>query len=510
MRTVPKRLRDEVLSINVEKYAFDTEKTRYLGHLLSTSGIRPDPRKVQALLNWHVPKTTKEVHQFHGLGSYYRGYIEGFARIAKPPTELMMKDAPYLWSPACQRAFNGLRSTLASAVMRHYFDPSLPMMVTTDAADGSLGAAMYQARLAGPSYPRPVAFMSKTLIPAKLTYFFQDKELLAIVHALEEWEPELLSLQEPFVVVTDHRALEYYMTKPKLNVRRARRAEYLSRFNFKITYRPGCENRPADALSIRSPSIDQDEVRNLTLLPREFFTSESLADLDAAEVAAGGDEIGEEEDDDADDEEDGRDPILELEAANRADTEAMTKLRKLAKNGFPGYWVEARGLLRINDKLYVPEDPPTLAALRIRHIHEQPSTRHPGRNHIVRLLSARFYLKNLAQRVAKYLKNCPVCCKLARHTGPPLLLFPLPVPDSPWRDIPVDLVRPLPNPDGFNMIMVVVDRLTKMRYYIPCTAKETDSGKSAPAMGRLFLDLVFWLHVLPDTIVSNRGSQFVS
>ena len=96
VQTVLQRLRDKGLSINVEKCEFDVEETRYLGHILSTSGIRPDPRKVQALLDWLVPKTTKEVHQFHGLGSYYRGYIEGFARIAKPLTELMKKDAPFL------------------------------------------------------------------------------------------------------------------------------------------------------------------------------------------------------------------------------------------------------------------------------------------------------------------------------------------------------------------------------------------------------------------------------
>ena len=84
---------------------------------------------------------------------------------------------------------------------------------------------MHQALLAHPSQPRPVAFMSKTMILVELNYFIYDKELLAIVRALEEWEPELLSLQEPFAVVTDHRGLEYFMTKQKLNARQARWAE---------------------------------------------------------------------------------------------------------------------------------------------------------------------------------------------------------------------------------------------------------------------------------------------
>ena len=248
----------------------------------------------------------------------------------------------------------------------------------------------------------------------------------------------------------------------------------------------------------------------MTLVPRELFTSEALADLDAVVVAAGGDKIDEEEDDDEDDDEDGRDQIQKLEATDRADIEEMTKLRELAKAGSPGYSVDARGLLRITNKVYVPEDPPTLVALLIHYVYEQPSTGHPGPNRMVRLLSARFHLKNRALRVAKYVKNCPVCCKLARHNGPPPLLRPLPVPDSPWHNISVDSVGPLPMSDGFNMSLVVVNRFTKMRHYILCTSKEADSGTSAPTMAQLFLDHVFRLRGLPDTIVLDRGSQFVS
>ena len=129
---------------------------------------------------------------------------------------------------------------------------------------------------------------------------------------------------------------------------------------------------------------------------------------------------------------------------------------------------------------------------------------------MVLLLSAHLHLKNLAQSVAKYLKTCPVCCKLARHTGRPLLLRPLPVPDSPWHDNSVDFIGPLPTSNGLNMIMVVVDRLTEMRHYPPCMAKEADSGTSAPDMARLFLDHVFRLHGLPHTIVSDFCSQFIS
>ena len=149
VRTVLQSLRDEGQAINVDKCEFEIGETCYLGHILFTSGIRPDSRKVRALLDWTVARTTKEVHQFHGLGSYYPGYMQGFARTAKPPAEVMKKDTPFLWSPACQEAFNCLRSTLGSALMRHKIDPSVPTTGITDAADGCLGAAMHHARLPG-------------------------------------------------------------------------------------------------------------------------------------------------------------------------------------------------------------------------------------------------------------------------------------------------------------------------------------------------------------------------
>ena len=273
--------------------------------------------------------------------------------------------------------------------------------------------------------------------------------------------------------MTDHMALEYFMTKQKLNARQARSAECLSWFNIKITYRPGCENRVADAFSCRSTSTGHDEVHNVIFLPRKMFTSEALADRNPAVVAAGGDET--KDDEEQDEAEPGQDPVLELQAAISEVRQEMMKLRKLAKEGSPWCWVDTRGVFRIASKEYVPEVPLTLAALLICHVLEQPSIGRPGHNRMIRLLSARFHLKHLAQRVAKYLKHCPVCCKLARHTGPPPLFRPLPVPDAPWHDILGDFFRPLPASDTYNMLMVVVDWLTKMWHYISCTAKKTET-----------------------------------
>lgn len=103
---------------------------------------------------------------------------------------------------------------------------------------------------------KPVAFFSRKMNPAESNYEIYDKELLAIVQAFEEWRPELEGSSEPIEVVTDHKALEYFMKSRLLSRRQARWSEFLSRFNFKICYRPGYQNGPADALSRPSGSPD--------------------------------------------------------------------------------------------------------------------------------------------------------------------------------------------------------------------------------------------------------------
>lgn len=104
--------------------------------------------------------------------------------------------------------------------------------------------------------------------PAEKNYCISDKEMLAIIRAMEEWRAELEGLQrnEPFEVLTDHRALEYFMTSKKLNPRQARWAEYVSRFKFVISYRPGKQNTLADALS-RPDTVRKDRHEETLLRP---------------------------------------------------------------------------------------------------------------------------------------------------------------------------------------------------------------------------------------------------
>ena len=160
-------------------------------------------------------------------------------------------------------------------------------MVETDASNGVLAGLLSQEDPESKLW-HPVAFFSKTIVPAELNYDIHDKEMLAIIRAFEEWRAELEGLQvTPFQVYSDHRALEYFMTTKKLSARQARWAEFLSQYDFKLMYREGKANARADALSRMENDVrEQDKVmaeqRTQVLLPRDKIDSRVVEDLQLA------------------------------------------------------------------------------------------------------------------------------------------------------------------------------------------------------------------------------------
>ena len=124
---------------------------------------------------------------------------------------------------------------MLEAPILRFFDYELPTMVEADSSDGVVAGVLSQQDLRTGLW-HPVAFFSKTMQPAELNYDIHDKEMLAIVLSLSEWQAELEGLQTPFLVYSDHRTLEYFMTTKKLSARQARWAKYLSHFHFKLAY----------------------------------------------------------------------------------------------------------------------------------------------------------------------------------------------------------------------------------------------------------------------------------
>jgi hypothetical protein len=115
-----------------------------LGHVLTPEGVSVDPSKVQDVLSWKSPTSVHQIHQFLGLVGYYRHFIPNFSKIAHPMTKLLQKDAKFVWSPACEEAFQALKKFLTSAPVLAQSDIEKPFDVYCDASRTGLGCVLMQ------------------------------------------------------------------------------------------------------------------------------------------------------------------------------------------------------------------------------------------------------------------------------------------------------------------------------------------------------------------------------
>ncbi len=185
MRKVLDRLRLAGLQVDIKKSEFKVTRTKYLGFIISTTGIEVDPDKVEVMRNWQPPKTVKGVQSFLGFCNFYRRFVGEYGRIARPLTLLTKKGILFKWTEQCQEAFDCLKEAMISAPVLRYYNAELPTMVETDASKGVVAGLLSQQD-PDTGLWHPVAYFSKTMLPAELNYDIHDKEMLAVVRALEE------------------------------------------------------------------------------------------------------------------------------------------------------------------------------------------------------------------------------------------------------------------------------------------------------------------------------------
>ncbi|XP_042972946.1 uncharacterized protein LOC122304748, partial [Carya illinoinensis] len=211
-------------------------------YVVSTKGIEVDEEKVKAIKEWPTPKSVTEVRSFHGLASFYRRFVKDFSTIAAPLTEVIKKNVGFHWGANQENAFATIKERLCSAPVLALPDFNKAFEIECDASGIGIGAVLMQDR-------RPIAFFSEKLSGASLKYPTYDKELYALVRALETWQHYLWPRE--FVIHTDHESLKHLKGQGKLNKRHARWMEYIETFPYVIRYKQGKENIVADALSRR-------------------------------------------------------------------------------------------------------------------------------------------------------------------------------------------------------------------------------------------------------------------
>lgn len=495
VKLVLERLRSAKLYANPSKCVFDQDEVEYLGYILGKDGLKMNPKKLSTIVDWPEPRSVKDIQSFLGFANFYRRFIAHYAQIVLPLHAHTRKDAPtpFALSDDARNAFNKLKRIFTSAPVLRHFDPSLPVTLITDASDFAISGIVHQPDPHNQLHP--VAFYSRKLSPAEINYDVYNKEMLAIIESFREFRPWLIGTSTPVSVVSDHKNLEYFMSTRILNRRQARWSIFLSEFNFRLDYLPGPRN-PADAPSRRSDYVLSNGEDTVLQQRKALLTQTHTERLDVTNTVAD-------------------DPTQTI-ASTAIFTFPAPELQKEFTNAFHSdtQWRDAiaRGdpdftfkdtLVFHKERLFVPE---TLRPLVLKMRHDHLVAGHPGRARTLALVQRDYSWPGMSAYIRKYVSSCETCAriKIPRHK-PYGLLQPLEVPSRPWSSISMDFIVKLPQSHGCDSIWVVCDRLTRAAHFIPCV--ET---LRAPELAWLFLDRIFKHHGLPDSIVSDRGSLFVS
>ncbi|XP_038979894.1 uncharacterized protein LOC120110006 [Phoenix dactylifera] len=251
LRQIFMMLRKEKLYVNLRKCDFLTDSLIFLGYMVTSNGIKVDPKKIEAISSWPVPRTIHEIRSFHGLATFYRRFIRHFSSIMAPITNCL-KGGFYQWTMEAQESFEKLKVLMTTAPILALPDFEKVFEVDCDASNVGIGAVLSQEG-------RPIAFFSAKLGDGRKNYSTYDKEFYAIVEALRHWRHYLMTKE--FVLYSDHEALRFLNTQHKLSARHAKWIEFLQSFTFTIRHKAGSLNQVADALSRRHALLSTLEIK---------------------------------------------------------------------------------------------------------------------------------------------------------------------------------------------------------------------------------------------------------
>ncbi|SJL18309.1 uncharacterized protein ARMOST_21895 [Armillaria ostoyae] len=347
-------------------------------------------------------------------------------------------NAEWTWGAAQNQAFQQLKKQMAEDII---LSPSRP------------------ARTLQKGKWRPVAFMSKALTATERNYEIYDKELLAIMLALAEWRHYLMGALEDVEIWTDHQNLQYFRKPQKLNRRQARWVTELAEYHFVLKHKPGTANVKADLLSRRSDHDQgEDDNGDITVLSPEHFRAMIMPTISETHERV-------------------RTATRQKELWDKGIAASLDHERGVT---------EKDGILYYDNRVYVPRHS-SLRGEIIAQSHNHITAGHPG------IAKTRNSSKEStggprSRRTSKPTSRAP--------------LHPNAIPTEPWTHISVDMVTGLPDSNGHDALLVVVDRFSKAIILVPCNVE-----LSAEGWARILRDHVYARHGMPQVVISDRGPQ---
>lgn len=247
IRMLFSRLANANLVANLSKCDFVKSTIQYLGYEVGQGRVVPPTAKVEAILNFPIPKTRREVQRYLGMIGYYRRFIVKFSQLTAPLTDLLKKGTKFVWSPECDEAFLATKNILSSYPILHAPDFSQSFTLAVDASNTGVGSVLLQED--DSKVLHPICYFSKKLNSAQRNYSVVEKELLALILSLQYFGVYVQSAPGPIIVFTDHHPIKFLNKFRNKNQRLTRWSLLLQEYSLEIHHIQGIKNVLADCLS---------------------------------------------------------------------------------------------------------------------------------------------------------------------------------------------------------------------------------------------------------------------
>ena len=472
------RLQDAGVTLNIEKCQFSQNQVTFLGQVINSDGIRPDPSKVMAIQKVQAPTNVGDVRRFLGMANQLSKFSPNLANWTQPLRELLIKGNAWVWGEPQRRAFQEIKDALVTSPVLALFDPNLETVVSADASSYGLGAVLLQRQLSGEL--KPVAYVPRSMTPTEMRYAQIEKEALAFTWACERLSDYLIGMK--FHIHTDHKPLvPLFSTKhlEELPIRIQRFRLRMMRYYFTISHVPGKDLIIADTLS-RAPITAACESDQLLQKEAECFVDVVVESLPVTERQLQRIKLHQEEDETC------------RMIVSYCQSEWPEK-HKCPAAVHPYYSVASeisvqQGLLMRGGRIIIP---PSLRQEILGKIHAG----HQGITKCRERARQSVWWPRMSKELENLVKNCTECCREQRQRHQPLI--PSPLPELTWQKVATDLFE-----WKQHTYLLIVDYYS--RYIEIARLKSTNADEVITHTKSIFAR-----HGIPEVVLSDNGRSTV-
>lgn len=482
------RARQINLKLNKKKFRLRMKEVKYMGHLLTKNGLKPDPEKISAILDMPRPTDVKGVQRFIGFVTYLSKFLKNLSGTCEPLRALTKKGHEWAWQKEQEDAFNNIKHLVTNHPVLRYYDVHDDVTIQCDASESGLGAALMQN-------DQPIAFASRALTSTEKNYAQIEKECLAIVFACEHFNQYIFG-RDIIHVQSDHKPLQSIFNKPLLSApkRLQRMLLRLQRYRLEVKYKKGTEMYIADMLSrAYLPLKSVKEATNDCEIFEVQQQERSRKSFEEINFASGLNVT--------------KKRLQEVRRQTQHD-EALQTLKSIILTGWPEQKEEVpvniREYWHYRDELTV-QDGILYKGCRIiipKGMHRQMLARihssHLGVESCLRKSRDVLFWPNMSNDIKDFVGQCSSCNEYqSKQQKEPLMTHEL--PSRPWEKVGIDLFS-----IKDEEFMVTVDYYSDF-WELDCLGKNTKSTKIIKCLKKHFSR-----HGIPDYIISDNGPQFAS